>query len=509
MRLTLAAGDIVKQSCDLLLLPVFESDLGGGKPPMMKALAALNEALSGLPLRAAGEEDFTGKAEQSLLFHTFQGAGAKRALLLGLGPRQRFQTEVLRLALGRGMRAAQRVSAKSLAVALPEAREEESCVKAAAEGLLLGAYKFDRYKSAPQSPAARAQVAEARLVLPAGVEKTRAMQEALDLAGAVARATNWARDLVNEPANALTPSRLAGAARQVAREGKLEVQVLARPAIERLKMGLFLGVSHGSAEPPALVHLAWVPPGKAARSPAVALVGKAITYDSGGLSLKPTESMVDMKTDMAGAAAVLGAMKVVAELKPPFPVHAFMGACENMPGSRAYKPGDILTSRLGKTVEITNTDAEGRLVLADVLAWANERKPALLVDLATLTGACMVALGHHIAGAFGSEDTAVWEVLEAAKSSGEEVWRLPLSEHQRDNLKSEVADLKNTGERWGGALNAALFLKEFVGETPWVHLDIAGPSTSPKERGYLAKGATGFGVRTLVELVRARMRQGA
>lgn len=507
MKLTLTAGDAVKQSCDLLLVPVFESDISGGKQPM-KALLALDEALAGLPFKAAAEEDFTGKAEQSLLFHAFQGAPARRALLLGLGPRQRFQPEVLRLALGRGVKAAMKVSAKSLAVAMPEAREEEACVKAAAEGLLLGTYRFDRYK-AVQGAAARSRIAEARLVLPLGVEKTRGMQEALDLALAVARATNWTRDLVNEPANALTPARLAAAARQVAQEGKLEVQILGPPAIEKLKMGLFLGVSRGSAEPPVLAHLAWLPSGKAARAPSLALVGKAITFDSGGLSLKPTDSMVDMKTDMAGAAAVLGAMRVVAQLKPPFPVHAFMGACENMPGGRALKPGDILTSRLGKSVEITNTDAEGRLVLADVLTWANERKPALLVDLATLTGACVVALGHQIAGAFGSDDAAVWEVLEAAKSSGEEVWRLPLSEHQRDNLKSEVADLKNTGERWGSAITAALFLKEFVGETPWVHLDIAGPASSPKERGYLAKGATGFGVRTLVDLVRSRMRQGA
>jgi leucyl aminopeptidase len=502
MKLSLVAGDAVQQRCDLLLVPVFEFDAKGGKPPL-KALVGLDAALDGMLLETAREEDFTGKAEQSLLLHTHERLGARRVLLLGLGARQKFEPEVLRLALGRGAKTASKVSARNLAAALTETRETAACVRAAAEGLLLGAYKFDRYKTAEKKE--RAELAEARLVLPLGVERTRALKDALELAVSIAEATNWARDLVNEPANTLTPSALAELAREVAREGGLKAEILGRDKIEKLGMGLFLGVTRGSAEPPVLVHLAWDPGKKAAPRPALALVGKAITYDSGGLSLKPTESMVDMKTDMAGAAAVLGAMKVVARLEPPFPVHAFMGACENMPGGRAYKPGDVLTSKLGKTVEITNTDAEGRLVLGDILAWANEQKPAVMIDLATLTGACMVALGHQIAGAFGTDDGAVFEVLEAAKAAGEELWRLPISEHQRDNLKSEIADLKNTGERWGGAINAALFLKEFVGETPWVHLDIAGPSTSPKERGYLIKGATGFGVRTLVELVRARM----
>jgi leucyl aminopeptidase len=268
---------------------------------------------------------------------------------------------------------------------------------------------------------------------------------------------------------------------------------------------MFMGVTQGSAEPPQLVRVSYVPRSpKDARKPPVALVGKAITFDSGGLSLKPAEGMVDMKTDMAGAAAVLGAMRVVAHLKPPFPVHALLGACENMPSGTAYRPGDVLISRLGKTVEITNTDAEGRLVLGDMLTLANELKPQAIVDLATLTGACMVALGHYVTGAFGDDDQLMYSVLEAARAAGEELWRMPIHDLQRDALKSEVADMKNSGERWGAAINAAVFLREFVGETPWVHLDIAGPSISPKERGYLIKGATGVGVRTLVELIRRR-----
>jgi leucyl aminopeptidase len=267
-------------------------------------------------------------------------------------------------------------------------------------------------------------------------------------------------------------------------------------------MGMFLGVTRGSAEPPRLVQVSYVPRGAAGKAPLV-LVGKAITFDSGGLSLKPTESMVTMNTDMAGAAAVLAAMRVVAGLRPPFPVHAVLGACENMPGGRAYKPSDVLRAFDGKTVEITNTDAEGRLVLGDVLAWAGKAlRPAAMVDVATLTGACVVALGNTTAGLFGPDGKVVDAVLAAARVAGEDVWRLPLTPALEENLESDRADMKNTGERWGGAITAAHFLHRFAGDVPWAHLDIAGPSHAGKERGYVVPGGTGFGVRTLVELVR-------
>lgn len=503
-KLSLVTGDLSKHRCDLLLLPVFESDLKEAKNPL-KALVAIDQALGGLLLTAAKEEDFSGKAEQSFTLHTHDKIPAHRVMLLGLGTRQGFDPEVLRLAIGRGAKAAQRLKAAKLAVALTETRELEASTRAAVEGLVLGLYKFDRYKTRAKDEK-RSEVKEARFFLAEGVAKTRDLQHSFDLGCLVAESTNWARDLVNEPASELSPSGLADRARKVARAGKLKIEVLGRERIEKLRMGMFLAVAKGSAEAPVLVHLSYEPTGKAAKAPALALVGKAITFDSGGLSLKPSESMMAMKGDMAGAAAVLGAMRVIAQLKPPFPVHAFMGACENMPDGRAFKLGDVLTSRSGKTVEVVNTDAEGRLVLGDVLTWANEHKPATIIDVATLTGAVVVALGNYIAGVFGSDDAAVWETLEAAKSAGEESWRLPLSELQRDSLKSEIADMKNAGDRWGSSIAAGLFLKEFVGETPWVHLDIAGTSMSPKERGYLAKGATGAGVRTLVELVRERMR---
>ncbi|QSQ24668.1 leucyl aminopeptidase [Pyxidicoccus parkwayensis] len=502
MNFSFVSGDATKASGELLVIPLFEGELGDTAP---SSLAAADSALEGRLRGAAAQEGFKAKAEQSFLMHTHGRATAERVMLLGLGNRARFNPEVLRLAAGRAVKAAQRLKVGSVAFVLPATDSAENAVRAVVEGLGLGLYRFDKYKSSARDEKNPAKVAKVALVLPDGTEKSKGLEDALALGRRVAEATNWARDLVNEPPNAVTPTVLAEAARQAAKEGGLQVTIGGRKEIEKLDMGMFLGVTAGSAEEPRLIHVVYTPKNaRDAKRPPLALVGKAITFDSGGLSLKPTEGMVEMKTDMAGSAAVLGAMKVIAALKPPFPVHAFIGACENMPSGTAYKPGDILTSRLGKTVEITNTDAEGRLVLGDILTWAVEHKPSAVIDLATLTGACVIALGNYIVGAFGEHDGAVNEVLQAARTAGEEMWRMPVSELQKDALRSEVADMKNSGERWGGSINAALFLKEFVADTPWVHLDIAGPSNSPKERGYLSKGGTGVGVRTLVEWVRLR-----
>lgn len=509
MRFNIHRSGAPSPKADVLFLPVFEGELDPRTPEStLQLLPSVDAALPERVARLASQEAFKAKADQTLVVQCERRAPFERVVLLGLGARPKFSPETLRLALGRGAKAAARFRAESASVALPVARDPEATVRATIEGLVLGAYKFDRWKSATPEERAAPRLERVTLVPLAGQPQRAGWSQAVELGLRVAEATNWARDLVNEPAAVLTPRALAARAVAMAKAAGLEVSVADERRIRALKMGMFLAVARGSVEPPRLIELSYVPKSAAAarRSP-LCLVGKAITFDSGGLSLKPSESMVDMKTDMAGAAAVLGAMQVIAHLAPPFPVHAFMGACENMPSGNAYRLGDVLVSRIGKTVEITNTDAEGRLVLGDVLAYANERKPALLVDLATLTGACMIALGHFVAGAFGDDDQAMWNVLAAAKAAGEELWRLPIHELQKDALKSEVADLKNSGERWGGAINAAVFLKEFVGATPWVHLDIAGPSQSPKERGYASKGATGFGVRTLVELVRRLGRQ--
>jgi leucyl aminopeptidase len=490
---------------DALALPVFEEEVRGAGAGRVKAL---DERLGGALLAAIRAERFEGKPGQDLVLPTLGRAAATRVQLLGMGPRARQANgaghEPLRAGVGRAARAAAKAGARSLAVALPEADglDVPAAARAAAEGALLGAYDFVRYKTEKKRPPGLAAVTVA---VPSGRERAAEVKEALRTAGEIGRAVAWARDLVNLGPADCTPALLADAARALAREAGLACVVRGPKEIAALGMGMFLGVTRGSAEPPRLVTVSYAPRSAAARrrKPLV-LVGKAITFDSGGLSLKPTDSMVTMNTDMAGSAAVLGAMRVVAALRPELPVHAVLGACENMPGGRAYKPSDVLVAFDGQTVEITNTDAEGRLVLGDVLAWAAKTfEPAALVDVATLTGACMVALGMTTAGLLGPDGPTVDAVLAAARAAGEEVWRLPMVESLKEQLKSDRADMKNTGERFGGAISAAHFLHAFAKEAPWAHLDIAGPSHAPKERGYVAKGGTGFGVRTLVELVRA------
>ncbi len=503
MKVELSGAAPLEAEASILAVPVFEEDLAAKSG----IVAEIDRRLEGHLSAAARQEDFRAAPEAALTVHTLGRLPAARVMLLGLGKRAgaaalaRSGFEPVRMAAGKAARALQASGGGRLALVAPRvpgqpAGEARSLV----EGALLGAYRFDRYKS-ERKAAPRAAIA---VLLGSGLERSREVKEAVDLARGIAEATAWCRDLVNEPPLACTPSRLAAAARELAREAGLACEVRGPRQIAALRMGMFLGVARGSAEEPRLVKVSFVPKGAAAKRKPVVLVGKAITFDSGGLSLKPTESMLDMKTDMAGAAAVLAAMKVIARLAPPFPVHALVGSCENMPGGRAYKPSDVLTAYNGKTVEVTNTDAEGRLVLGDVLAWGVDTlSPAALVDVATLTGACVVALGHTTVGTFGPDGPVVDGILAAARAAGEDFWRMPLTEAIKETLKSDVADLKNAGERWGGAISAAHFLREFVGEAPWAHLDIAGPSSSTKERGYVGKGGTGVAVRTLVEFVRS------
>jgi leucyl aminopeptidase len=499
MKFNFAASDGATTRVDFLVVPAFQEDLN---KPLNPALGALDRSLGGVLIEAAKREGFQGKREQAWSLHAQPKFRAGRVMLVGLGPRSRFSPEVLRQAFGDAARAIARLRGESAAVDLRSGVFQPDSVRAAIEGLMLGSYRYERYRTTDQQKPSSKLRSVTLLNRGGREEKSAAL-----LGRQVAEATNWVRDLVNEPAATLTPKRLAQEASRAARKVGLSISIRGRRQIEKLRMGLFLGVAQGSAEEPQLIEIRYTPGRRSgAKQPPIALVGKAITFDSGGLSLKTNEGMLGMKADMAGAAAVLGAMRVIASIAPPFPVHGFLGACENMPSGTAYRPGDILVSRLGKTVEVTNTDAEGRLVLGDVLAFANEQRPAMIIDLATLTGACVIALGNYIGGAFGANPEAVQTLIGASQRAGEEFWPMPVSDLQKDALQSDVADLKNAGERWGGAINAALFLKEFVGDTPWVHLDIAGPSMSSKERGYQPKGATGVGVRTLVEFIRERAR---
>lgn len=501
----IAGTDAFQIAADVLVLFANSEDLHGA------SLSNLNRLVGGALFASIEAQRFEANPGQELSLSGLGKVKAARLLVLGLGsknaplaPWPKNPAETLRLAAGQGARAAKKAGAKKVVLALPGPLDEEkaaSDAQAVVEGFCLGAYEFLHYKTGPES--SKSSLKRLVLAVPAPLSHSRGLRAAVDLAAEISLAVNWTRDLVNLGPADCTPRKLASAAAELASESGLALKILTEKEITREKMGMFLGVTRGSVEPPRLVTVSYRPRGKGAGRPPLVFVGKAVTFDSGGLSLKPTESMVTMNTDMAGAAAVLGAMKVVAKLKPDFPVHGVFGACENMPGGRAYKPSDVLVSYAKKTVEVTNTDAEGRLVLGDVLAWAaSTLKPAAMVDVATLTGACMVGLGHTTAGLFGPDGPVVDGVLTAACNAGEEVWRLPLVESLKDQLKSERADMKNTGERYGGAITAAHFLHAFVKDTPWAHLDIAGPSHATKERGYLPKGATGFGVRTLVEFVR-------
>jgi leucyl aminopeptidase len=492
----LVAGAPGRTRADVLVLFAPEESRPEG------VVREVDRMLGGRLLRAAGEEGFRGKAEQLFTFHTHGRLSARRVVLAGLGRWTQFDGEALRQAAGRAVKAAQRLRARSVLLALPPG-EPGSVVATAAEGAALGAYRFDRYRTTEREE--RVALSSVRLQLPRGTRRSPALERVLAERLRVAEASNFARTLVNEPAARLTPETLAEEAVRMGEACGLRTRVSGPAELRKLRMGMFSAVGQGSQNTPRLIELAYRPRRAAeARRAPVALVGKAVTFDSGGLSLKTADGMVDMKTDMAGSAAVLGAMRMVAELAPPFPVRAWLGAAENMPSGTAYRPGDVLVSRLGKTVEVTNTDAEGRLVLGDLLAYAAEGKPAAIIDVATLTGACVVALGNWVGGAFSNHDPLAEEVLAAARRAGESFWRMPLIDLQKETLRSEVADMKNAGERWGGAITAAVFLREFVGETPWVHLDIAGPSQAPRERGYQGKGATGIGVRTLSEFLKAR-----
>ncbi|HZZ85610.1 MAG TPA: leucyl aminopeptidase [Anaeromyxobacteraceae bacterium] len=505
IKVELTGAAALELESNLLAVPVFEEELADG---LKGPLVAIDRKLGGHVAAAAREEGFVGRSDQSLFLHTLGKMRSTRILFIGMGKRPtpeqllRQGFESIRMAAGQAVRLARKTASARFAFAAASLPGDAALVaRAVTEGTLLGAYQYDRYRTKKEKKAdAPTQLL---LALAPGKDRAADVKDLVTLAMEIADAVAWARDLVNAPPLACTPTLLADAARALAKEAGLAFEVKGPKEIAALKMGMFLGVARGSAEEPRLMRMSWIPKGAAAKKKPIVLVGKAITFDSGGLSLKPTDSMVTMKSDMAGSAAVFGAMKVIAALAPAQPVHALVGACENMPGGRAYKPSDILTSYDGKTVEITNTDAEGRLVLGDVLAWgADTLSPAAMVDVATLTGACVVALGHTTTGAFGPDGEVIEGVLAAGRNAGEDLWRMPLTESVKENLKSDVADMKNAGERWGGAISAAWFLREFVGDAPWAHLDIAGPSFSSKEAGYIAKGGTGAAVRTLVEFVR-------
>ena len=481
MELTTFGGNAQKFSGGLLVV----GRHAGTQPSATEA--ALDAALGGALSAAADRLRFRAKPRQQVAVDTLGKLGAARVLLIGLGKADEVTAAIRRDYAALAVEAATRGRFETLCITPVDGHAADLACGAA-----LGAYRYSELiADDPEDP--RFSVTSAAIACDDA--------DAVRTGAALGEAVNLARTLVNLPPNVCTPEHLAQTARDIAASNdRFEVTIFGWDEIRARKMGGITGVSQGAKIPPRFIHLKYTPPGSSAGD-ALAFVGKGITFDSGGLSLKDGKSMADMYIDMAGSAAVLGAMKAVALLNPDAPVHGIVGACENMPGGDAYRPSDVLTMYSGKTVEVLNTDAEGRLVLADAIHYATKLGPRAIVDLATLTGACMVALGPFYTALFSDDDGLAAEIAAAADRSDENIWRMPLDPKLRESLKSKRADIKNLGGRWGGAITAAQFLQAFKGDTPWAHLDIAGPALADKDDASIRAGGTGFGVLTLFELL--------
>jgi leucyl aminopeptidase len=485
MQITIGRKPLEQIEADALVVPVFE----GSK-----------EARFGAgDLFDAGE--IAGKPLELTLLHHVPGMAARRILLAGAGKLEKFDSAEMRKLAGAAVRHLKSKSVKKIALALGPDHAGADYAAAAVEGAILGDYEPDLYKTGGD----KKSVDEFVLVAAGGATgDAAAVEEGVGRGRTIAEAQNFARALVNEPPNRLTPVKMAEAARKMASEYGLGCEVLEREDMERLGMGALLGVAMGSAEPPALIVIRYRPEPTESKvhlsNVHLGLVGKGVTFDTGGISIKPAEGMDKMKSDMAGGAAMIGAMRAIAQLKPAIQVTAFVPCVENMPGSRAQRPGDIVVAMSGKTIDVLNTDAEGRLILADALTYARQQGCTHLVDAATLTGAIVVALGHLNVGLFSNDDGMRDRVLQAAKAEGERMWAMPLDDDYKELLKSAFADLANIGGRAGGAITAAMFLKEFADPAPWVHLDIAGTAWLDESKPSLAEGPTGLPVRTLVRL---------
>jgi leucyl aminopeptidase len=442
---------------------------------------------------ASGE--VSGKLFEANLLHRPARLKAKRLLLLGGGKAKDFTSSELRKLAGVAARFLKPKGIRSFAFLAPDAGiAGEEAVKAIVEGAFVGNFDPDVYKSDRKD-----QTIDSVAVVVRGNQAQ--LQKAMDEARVIGESQNFTRELVNEPSNRMTPTILAERARTMAQEVGLKCEVYGADKIKELKMGAFWGVAQGSDEPPALIVLRYEP-ADAPATPILGLVGKGITFDTGGISIKPADGMEKMKYDMAGGAAMIGAMRAIALLKPKTKVIAVICATENMPSGKAQKPGDVQIAMSGKSIEIINTDAEGRLVLADGLYYARQLGCTHLVDAATLTGAVVVALGYVNAGVFANDDKFYERFTSALKKAGEKFWRMPLDEDYKESIKSNIADMMNTGGRWGGAITAAMFLKEFAENTPWIHLDIAGTAWMEDAKPWIAKGPSGIAVRSLIELAR-------
>jgi leucyl aminopeptidase len=490
MAITCDTQPAATVAAEALVSYAFEPETEGGKP-VEGVLAELDKAAGGALGRLADAKELTGKMLETTLLHFVPGVTAQRVLLIGAGKREKFGTAELRRVAAVAARFLKARSVKRTVFLAREGYRDAASAEAVTEGLMFGNFDGDKYRTDQKG----GPIESAALV---GFEA--AAQDGVDRGRIIGEAQNFVRELGNEPSNLLTPTLLAERAVAMAHEAGLGVEVLDEKRIAALKMGALLGVARGSAEPPRLIVLTYTPEKVTPGAPVLGLVGKAITFDTGGISIKPANDMEKMKFDMAGGAAMLGVMRALAQLKPRVKVIAVIPSTENMPGGRAQKPGDVQIAMSGKSIEVINTDAEGRLIMADGLAYAKQLGATHLVDAATLTGAIVVALGNVNTGVFGTNDAFTQRVLSSAKAAGEEMWHMPLDDDYREQIKSTIADIQNVGGRAAGASTAAWFLREFTGDTPWVHLDIAGTAWLDDAKPWGGKGGTGVAVRTLVDL---------
>lgn len=494
MKIKVECSSIVDYKCDLLVV----NHLKGSKQPA-GAAAMVDKALDGLISRLIKEGEISGKLGHIILLQSWGKLQADKVAIVGLGERKKFDLEAVRTAAAAAIKKAKEVKAKTVATIIHGADiaglEAEECAKAVVEGSVLGVYKFSGYAREKEEPDFEVELL---VLVEHDSKKLRAIEKGAKLGLIIAEAENHARDLVNEPSNKMTPSAFSELSEKIAKINGLKFCSL-DPREEGMEA--LWSVARGSDEPPKLVTIEYT--GNPKSKEKIALIGKGITFDSGGISLKPSKKLDVMKSDMAGAAAVLGVMSLLSELKPKKNVIGVIPLTENMPSGHATKPGDVVGSLQGFTIEVVNTDAEGRMILADAITYAKRKGATQIIDVATLTGGCITALGDAASGIIGNDHKLVDKLLESSKYCGQKMWQLPLYDEYKDSLKSEVADIKNTGDTGKASPSTgAAFLSKFVGETPWAHIDIAGTAYLDKENGYLPKGATGVPVRTLIEFLK-------
>jgi leucyl aminopeptidase len=491
MQIRIESQPYSSVSTDALVTFVFdeESKFDG-------SLADIDANMRGRLAQLAASGEISGRSLELALVHFPEGLAAERLLLVGAGKRDKFATGDLRKISGTALRQLKFRGVKNFLFLTREGFVGSEAAQAVAEGLIIGDFESDKYKSEKKNNK------EIQSVGLAGFDaKVEAqLNTAIDHARIIAESINFARDLVNEPSNRLTPRMLAARAEAMAKEAGLGVEILDERKIAELKMGALIGVAQGSIEPPRMIVLRYTPQNSKPNAPILGLVGKAVTFDTGGISIKPANNMEKMKYDMGGGATMLGAMRALARLRPSIPVIAVIPATENMPGGRAQKPGDVQVSMSGKTIEVINTDAEGRLILADAVTYAKKLGVTHIIDAATLTGAIEVALAHVHVGAFGTPREYLDQFLDSAKAAGEKMWPMPIDDEYQEMIKSNIADIKNVGSgKGGGAITGAWFIKEFAGDTPWIHLDIASTTWVDEGRPWLAKGPTGIAIRSIVD----------